>query len=72
MPTDFTALEQEIAEDASAKQSAITLLRDLKSRIDAAGTDPVKLKELSDSLSKSTDDLAAAVVENTPAENPPA
>lgn len=67
MPTDFTQLEQEISEDASAKQSAITLLQTLKTRIDEAGTDPVKLKELSDSLSASTDSLAQAVVDNTPA-----
>lgn len=66
--TDFTELENEIAEDKSAKESAITLLTELKSRLDAAGTDPVKLKELSDSLSSSTDSLAAAVVANTPAE----
>lgn len=64
--TDFTQLEQEIAEDASAKSSAITLLNDLKRRLDEAGTDPVKLKELSDSLSGATDALAAAVAANTP------
>lgn len=66
--TDFTELENEIAEDSSAKQSAITLLQTLKTRLDEAGTDPAKLKELSDSLSASTDGLAAAVVANTPAE----
>lgn len=66
--TDFTQLEQEISEDASAKNSAITLLKDLKRRLDEAGTDPVKLKELSDALSGATDSLAAAVAENTPAE----
>lgn len=65
---DFTELENEIAEDASAKQSAITLLQNLKTRIDDAGVDPVKLKELSDSLSAATDGLAQAVVDNTPAE----
>lgn len=66
--TDFTELENEIAEDSSAKQSAITLLTTLKTKLDEAGTDPVKLKELSDSLSGATDALAAAVVANTPAE----
>lgn len=64
---DFSQLEQEISEDASAKGAAITLLQDLKKRLDAAGTDPVKLKELSDSLSAATDGLAQAVVDNTPA-----
>lgn len=68
MPTDFTQLEQEISEDASVKNSAATLLRDLKTRLDTAGTDPVKLKELSDSLSNATDSLASAVAESTPAE----
>lgn len=66
MPTDFTELENEVAEDKTVKESAITLLTGLKAALDAAGTDPVKLKALSDSLSSNTDALAAAVLANTP------
>lgn len=72
MPTDFSQLEAEVAEDKTVKQSAITLLNGLKAALDEAGTDPVKLKALSDSLSSETDSLAAAVVANTPAPANPA
>lgn len=67
MATDLTQLEAEVSENLTVTQSAITLLQGLKAMLDAAGTDPVKLKELSDSLSNSTDALAAAVSANTPA-----
>lgn len=64
-------LETEVSENSTAIGSAIVLLKGLKQKLDEAGTDPVKLKALSQALSKQTDDLAAAVVENTPAETPP-
>lgn len=64
---DLTTLEQEVAENKTVTESAVTLLKGLKAALDAAGTDPAKLKALSDSLSTQTDDLAAAVSENTPA-----
>ena len=72
--TDLTQITAEVAEAQTAQQSAIVLLQSLKTKLDEAGTDPVKLKELSDALSTSTDSLAAAVVANTPAEGeqPPA
>lgn len=66
--TDLTVLEQEVSESATAQESAIVLLKDLTARIIAAGTDPVKLKALTDAMSANTDALAAAVVENTPSE----
>ena len=62
----LTTLEQEVTENKDAVDSAIVLLNGLKVALDAAGTDAVKLKELSDSLSNQTDSLAAAVVANTP------
>lgn len=72
MKTDFTAIEAEVAENGSAIDSAITLLTDIKAKLDDAGTDPVKLKALSDALDANTNKLAAAVVANTPqAEEPP-
>ena len=65
--TDLTEITQEVTESTDAQQSAAILLQDLKARLDAAGTDPVALKALSDALSSSTDALAAAIVANTPA-----
>ncbi len=56
------AKKNEDAEDAAA-----VLLGDLKKRLDAAGTDPAKLKQLSDDLGTHGDALAAAIVANTPA-----
>lgn len=64
---DLTALQDAVTRNTSVVQSALTLIQGLKAQLDAAGTDPVKLKELSDQLGKSDDDLAAAVVANTPA-----
>lgn len=68
MAADLTTLEQEVSENSDAIASAVTLLQGLKAALDAAGTDPVKLKALSDQLSAQTDSLAAAVVANTPSE----
>lgn len=68
---DLTQLETEVSENLTVTQSAITLLNGLKAALDAAGTDPAKLKALSDSLSSQTDSLAAAVSANTPAEGQP-
>ena len=62
----LTTLEQEVTENKDAVDSAIVLLNGLKAALDAAGTDAVKLKELSDSLSNQTDSLAEAIVANTP------
>lgn len=71
MSDALTTLVEEVAENTSVTQSAITLLQGLKAKLDAAGTDPVKLKELSDSLDASNKALADAVTKNTPAETPP-
>lgn len=58
----------DVAENADAVASAVVLLKGLKAKLDAAGTDPVKLAELSAALDTQTAALASAVVENTPAE----
>lgn len=65
--TDLTELEAAVAKDTEVDQSAITLLNGLKAALDAAGTDPEKLKALSDKIGSSTKALADAVVANTPA-----
>lgn len=71
MATDLTEITATVTRTEDAEKSAVLLLQDLKAKLDAAGTDPVALKALSDSLGSSTDALAAAIVANTPAENPP-
>lgn len=68
----LTDLEAQVARNTEVDESAVLLLQGLKTKLDEAGTDPVKLKELSDSLGSSTDKLAAAVAANTPAAVPPA
>ena len=69
--TDLTVLQDEVRENKEVIDSAITLLKGLKERLDQAGTDPAKLKELSDSLDASTNALARAVAENTPTTTEP-
>lgn len=59
-------LTAQVAETNTAEQSAIVLLNGLAAQLAAAGTDPVKLAELTDSLKSNSDALAAAVVANTP------
>lgn len=67
MATNLDDLTAAVEKDTEVDQSAITLLTGLKAALDAAGTDPVKLKELSDKIKNSTQALADAVVANTPA-----
>lgn len=66
---DLTA---NVTANTSAVNSAIALLQNLKAQLDAAGTDPAKLKALSDTLGANDAALAAAVTANTPAAVPPA
>ncbi len=58
----------DVRENSDAVDSAVVLLKGLKEKLDAAGTDPVKLKELSAAIDAQTAKLAAAVVESTPDE----
>jgi hypothetical protein len=74
MAVDLTEIRQRVTETRDAEAAAVILLTDLKSRLDAAGADPVALKELSDSLGSGKEALAAAIVANTsadPAAPPP-
>ena len=68
MPTDLSELTAKVEANKTVSGSAIALLRGLKQALDDAGTDPVALKALSDSLGASTQELADAVVANTPTE----
>jgi hypothetical protein len=65
--TDVTTLTADVTANTSAVQSAIVLIGNLKTALDAAGTDPVALKALSDQLEASDKALAAAILANTPA-----
>ena len=56
----------EVARNTTVVQSALTLIQSLHDLIVAAGTDPVKLKAITDSLQANDDQLAAAVAANTP------
>jgi chromosome segregation ATPase len=69
MGQELQTLQQEVAENNTVMQSAITLLQGLKQRLDDAATDPAALKQLSDELDANTNALAAAVAANTPAQN---
>lgn len=60
---DLTA---QVTKNTDVIESAKTLLVGLKAQLDAAGTDPVKLKALSDTLAAEDQSLADAVAANTP------
>lgn len=67
MANELNDLEAAVTKEDSVIDSAITLLGGLKAALDAAGTDPVKLKALSDSIGAKTQALSDAIVANTPA-----
>ena len=67
MANELADLTTQVQETNTVIGSAVVLIQGLKSALDAAGTDPVALKALSDSLAASDSALAAAVVANTPA-----
>lgn len=64
-------LTAEVEENSTVIGSAVALIQGLKEKLDAAGTDPIKLKALSDQLDSNSKALAAAVAANTPSEEPP-
>ena len=73
MSTQLDALTAGVAANNSAVESAIALLGNLKKELDAAiaaqpTDDGAALQALSDSLSTEDQKLAAAIVENTPAQ----
>lgn len=65
-------LQTAVAAENTVIDSAVTLLQGLKTALDAAGTDPVALKALSDDITAKTNSLSAAIVANTPVTPPPA
>jgi len=67
MSAELDTLTAEVAHNTDVEQAAVALLQGLKAQLDAAGTDPVALKALSDQLGANDAALAAAIVANTPA-----
>jgi hypothetical protein len=75
MALDMTALQAEVARNRSVDGSAAALIRGIADRIAAAiaaddAGDATNLNALVDDLRSSSDDLSAAVSENTPAPAP--
>lgn len=70
MSNEVDNLTAQVKANSDVIDSAVTLISGIADRIAAAGTDPVKLKALSDELKNKDDTLAAAVVANTPAAAP--
>jgi hypothetical protein len=64
---ELIRLTEEVEEHTTVAESAITLIKGLSQLIKDAGTDPAKLKALTDKLDAQNAALAAAVSENTPA-----
>jgi hypothetical protein len=64
---ELDALEVEAKANTDAEQAAVVLLGKLHDLLVAAGTDPVRIKAITDALGTSKDALAAAIVANTPA-----
>lgn len=70
MATNLDALTAQVAQNTDVINSALTLINGFAAELAAAGTDPVALQALADSLKASDTSLAAAVAANTPASTP--
>ena len=70
MANELDDLTTQVQETNTVIGSAVVLIQGLKAALDAAGTNPVALKALSDSLNTSEQALASAVLANTPAPAP--
>lgn len=68
---DLTAITAEVTETGDAVDSAVLLLDRLADLVEQAGTDEVALQAIVADLRSSKEDLAAAVVRNTPADPEP-
>jgi len=68
MAGELQALQNEVANNNSVTQSAVTLLQGLKAALDAAiaSGDISQVQALSDQLASQDQALAAAVTANTP------
>lgn len=72
MSAELDKLQTDVQRTKDVEDSAILLLQGLSTQIAALRNDPAALTALSESLNAKADELAAAVVANTPAaETPP-
>lgn len=62
-----------VTAESTVIQSAVTLLTELKAKLDEAiaSGNMAKVKEIADAVGKNTQDLATAVQANTPPPSPP-
>ena len=65
---ELDELTAQVSASDDVEASAVVLISGIAARIAAAGVDPAKLKALTSSLKAESDQLAAAVAENTPAD----
>jgi hypothetical protein len=66
MSVEFDAVKAAVAETVDVEKGAVDLLGKLHDMLVAAGTDPVALQELANTLNAEKEALAAAIVANTP------
>lgn len=69
MALDLSDLKSKVEANAVVSDSAVILLKGLKTRLDEAiaSNDPAELQALSDALGTDTQELAEAIATNTPA-----
>ena len=69
MALDLSELQAKVEANAMVSDSAVILLKGLKAKLDEAiaSNDPALLKALSDALGADTQELADAILANTPA-----
>jgi hypothetical protein len=65
--SDLSALTAQVTTNTDVEGSAVQLLNNLSAALVEAKNDPVAIQALADQLKTSGDQLAAAVVANTPA-----
>lgn len=67
MPTDaLDTLTQQVEQNVTVEQSAVTLITGLAAQIEQSKTDPVKLQALADRLKTQAQALTDAITANTP------
>lgn len=62
---DLSTLSADVANETTVDQSVVTLIGNLAAQITAAGTDPVALKALTDTMEANAANLASVVSANT-------
>ena len=68
--TTIDEIQADVTDETTVIDGVVTLLNNLSALLAAAGTDPVKLQALKDSIDANKAKLAAAVAANTPAATP--